>query len=787
MSELYELLTQLTAYRGILRISIAIVVMLMVAVAVINAVRNLKRQMDANRQEQLRDDNLRNVDYDTFSKKEKATVLRNAIVADAIDPGPNKYMVISDGGTEVYVRTFTISSLPNKVRFAKTFSDLMNFKNCESSVFVNPIAEDEMLNRMNKHIDTLYGEDYTAGKNANLNRQRSLRGQIQDANDFAEQIEAGDTKFYDVGFLFTLHADSVKELNVITQEFHSVVLKNGAQISNCYAIQAEAFAMNGPWNRNIKVTSGTIPFDGIKFFSMDKRSVSTLYNYTQMSFSHKNGVILGLDMFTAAPVVYDTFDGAHDGYTIVVAGKVGTGKSAMVKMMICREILQGNHFVCIDSKQRKGTSEGEYAALAVLCDGANFQISNSSNDVMNIFDIGETTRNIKDENNVVHEIRTLELNDKITMLTDIILKLIHGGDTENVQTEFKDDVYLRSVVESNLKSLYKSFGFIEGDADSLYTHVGAIDASYDNSTMRNGRPLKLMPTMTDFYRQILISARDNHDDSLTPFYNIVKMALQNYVKEFYYSEQTVTVFTAERYKKLQFNESAKARTWTNPEQITERIIEVHGIRPYFDGQSSIHLDRDCPFTNIDISLLPDAEKELTRQVALAFVNENFIKRNSLSLDMNAKMEVIMDEAHELFKNKYDRATLEGVSRTARSRNVALWLISQTLKEYDTYPETQAILKQAATKFVLKQDPADRDYLINTISLTEAQASLIVDVLGGNPDDESDQNKHRGEVCIIDNKTVAFCKVAYRKSTEALAVATDAKGIEEAFASASRGA
>lgn len=781
MTELYEILKQLTVYRGALKLLIALVIAGILIIMVINALRNLRRQMDATRQEKMRDDNLRNIDYDTFGKKEKATVLRNIVAADAIDPGPNKYMVVSDGGKEVYVRTFTIKSLPNKVRFANTFADLMNFKNCESSVFVKPIAEDEMLNRMNKHINTLLGEDYTASKNSNMNRQRSLRGQIQDANNFAEQIEAGDTKFYDVGFLFTLHADSIKELNAATDEFRAVSLKHNIKISNCYALQAEAFAMNGPWNKNIKVTTGQIPFDGIQFFNMDKFSISALYNYTQMTFSHKKGVFLGLDMFTAAPIVFDTFDGSHDGYTIVIAGKTGTGKSAMVKMMICREILQGMHFVSIDSKQRKGTSEGEYAALATLCDGVNFQISNSSNDVMNIFDITETTKNVKDENNVVHEIRTLELYDKITMLTNIILKLVLGSD--DVHLDLKDDVFLKTVISDNLKALYKSKGYAEGDPDSLYTEIGAIDASLDNSTMRNGRPLKKMPTMTDFYMQVLVSARDNKDKDLVNVYSILIKSLANYVKELYYSEQSCQWFDRESYEAIPYDETAKGRSYINIKGQKEKIIEVHGIRAYFDGQSSIHLDRDCPFTNIDISLLPDAEKELTRQIALAFVNENFIKRNSLSLDMNSKMKVVVDEAHELFKNKYDRSTLDQVSRTARSRNVSLVLISQTLKEYDQFPETQAILKQAATKFVLKQDPADRQYLVDTIALTQAQADMIVDTLGGNPDDESDQNKHRGEVCIIDNKTVCFCKVRYLQRTEKLAVATDAKGIEEAFGKA----
>ncbi|WP_026653366.1 VirB4 family type IV secretion system protein [Butyrivibrio proteoclasticus] len=780
MTELYEFLVQFSDYIGLIRTAIVFVVLGIVAVVVANALRHLRQQMDEQRVEKLRDDNLKNIDYDTLDRREKATTLRNVISADSIDVGPNSYMVVSDGGQNVYIRSFTITSIPRRAKFANTFAPLMNFQNCESSIFIKPIAEDEMLRKYNKHINVLVGESYEAEKNSNVNRVRDISGQIQDANDFAAQIESGENKFFSVGFLFTLHATDIKELNKLTQEFHSKALERNINISCCYGVQAEAFANNAPFNKLVKVDSSTIKSDAVKFFNFDKYSVSALYNYTQSSFSHKKGVPLGRDMFTAMPIIYDSFDGSHDGYTIVVAGKTGTGKSALVKMMVCRQVLMGYHFVSIDFKQRKGTSEGEYASLATLCDGVNFQISNMSSDVMNIFDISETTRYVKDSADIRHEVRSLDLTDKITMVTNIILKLVAGDDDQNVTTSLTENKYLENIVIENLKALYKSFGFIDGDADSLYTTLGSANAS-DSAILSDGRVLKKIPTMTDFYKQLLISRRDNRDANMGDAYNILIMSLANYVKELYYSERTCRFFTAEQFKALPYSESIKCREYKNEMNVKEAVKEVRGIRAYFDGQSSVRINKDCPFTNIDISLLSDSEKKLVQQIALEFVNENFIKKNSLSLDANSKMQVIVDEAHEMFKNQYDRAVLNAVSRTARSRNVSLMLISQTVSEYARFPETQDILKQATTKFILKQDAQDRDFLIDNINLTPAQASLIVDTLGGNPDDESDSNRHRGEVCIVDNKTVAFCKVDYRKETEQLAVATDAKGIEEAFA------
>ena len=308
MTELYEALRQLVVYRGALKALILLIILAMMVILVANALRNLRRQMDAAHQEKIRDDNLRNIDYDTLGRKEKSTVIRNIVTPDAIDPGPNKYMVISDGGKDIYVRSFTIKALPNRVRFANTFSDLMNFKNCMSSIFIAPIAEDVMLNKFNNHIKILDGEKSDAIEKGNSNRSRNLSGQLNDANRYAGQIEAGNTKFFSVGFLFSIHANSIKELNTATDQFRAISLKHNIKISNCYAVQAEAYAMNGPWNKQVKVRTGKVPFDGVHYFYMDKRSISTIYNYTQMSFSHKSGVILGLDMFTAAPVIYDTFD-----------------------------------------------------------------------------------------------------------------------------------------------------------------------------------------------------------------------------------------------------------------------------------------------------------------------------------------------------------------------------------------------------------------------------------------------------------------------------------------------
>ena len=45
---------------------------------------------------------LRNLDYNKVKKSRKGEILREMIAPDGIDPGPCSYLIINDGGVDVY-------------------------------------------------------------------------------------------------------------------------------------------------------------------------------------------------------------------------------------------------------------------------------------------------------------------------------------------------------------------------------------------------------------------------------------------------------------------------------------------------------------------------------------------------------------------------------------------------------------------------------------------------------------------------------------------------------------
>ena len=52
-------------------------------------------------------------------------------------------------------------------------------------------------------------------------------------------------------------------------------------------------------------------------------------------------------------------------------------------------------------------------------------------------------------------------------------------------------------------------------------------------------------------------------------------------------------------------------------------------------------------------------------------------------------------------------------------------------------------------------------------------------LGGDPSDDKNLDR-KGEVCIVDNGKVCFCKVDYLKHAEAVYVETDARYLQRMY-------
>lgn len=135
-----------------------------------------------------------------------------------------------------------------------------------------------------------------------------------------------------------------------------------------------------------------------------------------------------------------------------------------------------------------------------------------------------------------------------------------------------------------------------------------------------------MPTLHEFFISLLNRRRFNTDELQDKAFSVALAGIQPFIKECYYSEKSVGEYSVEEYNNLPVDENGLKYAVINGDR--ERVYSVIGVKPYYDGQSTLRVSEGTQCMDIDLSQLPPADKRIAQQIACNFVNEYFVKKNS---------------------------------------------------------------------------------------------------------------------------------------------------------------
>ena len=274
--------------------------------------------------------------------------------------------------------------------------------------------------------------------------------------------------------------------------------------------------------------------------------------------------------------------------------------------------------------------------------------------------------------------------------------------------------------------------------------------------------------MHDFYAELLRLHAKNEDNFKENEYRLLLDSFEDYVKEMYYCPYCLKEFTRQEYEALPVNASGERYHVHDEKHIP--VIKVQGTKAYFDGQSTIKLNKNLPMINFDISGVPSTERPIITAVCENFIDEQFIKTNSIDPRKARKLIVYMDEVHEQFPYPGLRQFINRFYRVARKRHVAPWIITQSIVDLYKYPDLEEIVKTTETLFLFKHSDKDKDKIKEAVKLTDSQIEGIIGLSG----DEQSEGKRPGECCLVDipTKQAAFLQVDYLKEAEQYIVETD---------------
>lgn len=676
--------------------------------------------------------------------------LKELIAPDALDPNNYGYLKLVDAGREVYVRSYYIDKMPRDANFASTFSALYNYPFITSNTRIEPIPPEKAVSLMDKQVWDLDTELASAQKASDRNRVRKISQKMQDTEGWARDLESGRNSLFNVSFLFTAFAKSHEDMERMGSDFHNKALSRNMAVVSAYGVEPEAYKSAFPLNKLFRSKWGPVSTSAVKVHQMDSYSLATIFNHTRSTFYHRQGVYLGRDLSTGRPITIDFYDQSLDAHNVIFAGRTGTGKSATIKEILSRSADFGLKYCCIDTEP-KG-KRGEYSILTDRLGGVNYQVQVKSDVVLNLFEVDSEYE--YDETSGKEE-QVLHLMDKISILKGILLAMIKFGKTE---PSFEDEIAMASIIEKTLQHLYEIRGIVENDPDSLY----AAARGY-------GMVKKPLPTITEFYIEILKRQRDNQNKNHGRAYSLIVDGLESYVKELYYIPGKVQILSREQYEEIVPDADGR-KLYKDAGGSLHPVVVVKGVRSYFDGQSTIKADMDTPAINIDISQIPNVDRPIAMVIAANWINENIIKKNSSNPKRIQKRAILIDEVHRMFPYKELRVFLADLYRSARKRYIASIVSTQALADFKQYEETEAIVKQSPVIFLFRQAKQDKEFLEKATNLTPAQMDRMLSLGGKEREDGTAAEK--GQVCMIVNDRVTFVQVDYLKNSELEIVETN---------------
>lgn len=430
------------------------------------------------------------------------STLKDLIAPAGIDASNFDYLEIFSKISR-FARTFYVTTLPRQAAFPYFISNIYEFGDINTSVYIHPISETTSQNELNKTIVELQSEIYVAQDRGDINRSSVLATKQAEAEELRDQIAAGYNKLFEATIISTLFAYNKAELDKASELLAMEASKSMVGIKATWALQEEGFQSNLPLNKNKLNRKHTF----------DRGSMATVFPFLSSDIGHEVGVPIGINKQTGLPLLFDNFHSSLTNYNMIIFGKSGSGKSVTIKTIMARSsVLMGVENLVLDA-------EGEYVVVAEALNGININISPNSNTVINIFDIEPEIA--KDEITGKERL-VLNVENKVEDVTQALLTMARGATRSTEVNELT-----KQIIAELASKLYHSAGIVN-DVNSLY-----VDSSLD-SGMNNyvGLTKKQMPTISEWYDLLEETAKEDKNETYAYHYNYLLKVMKQYCRKF---------------------------------------------------------------------------------------------------------------------------------------------------------------------------------------------------------------------------------------------------------------
>ncbi|HDS11488.1 MAG TPA: DUF87 domain-containing protein, partial [Candidatus Wirthbacteria bacterium] len=345
---------------------------------------------------------------------------------------------------EKFTRTLFVSSYPRYVS-TNWLSPLINFNaDIAISLYQYPIDSKSVMDDLKRRIAQMEAT-WQQNQEKGLVKDPELETALQDANNLRDSIQRGEEKFFQFGLYLTVSADSLDELNSLTQKVESML--GGMLIYT----KPATMEMEQGYKTTLPLCNDYMQI----LRNMDTSALSSTFPFTSSDLTTNEGILYGLNRHNNSLVIFDRFK--LENANSVIFAKSGAGKSYTVKLEALRYLMIGTEVLIIDP-------EREYKALCEAVGGTYVNISLNSKTHINPFDMPYIPTGQEPEGD--------ELRSKVISLLGLFAILL--GELTNKE---------ESLLDRSLLEVYRQKGII------------ADPATYNNPPPLMGDLFELLKTM----------------------------------------------------------------------------------------------------------------------------------------------------------------------------------------------------------------------------------------------------------------------------------------------------
>jgi len=235
------------------------------------------------------------------------------------------------------------------------------------SIVIHPIDTSETLKKFQKKVAEVQSQISDRSEKGMV-RDPQLDAAYRNLEELRDKLMQAEEKLFNVGLYIALYADTEDELNKIESEVKGMLDSRLIYIKPALFQQEEGFRSIIP----------TVTDELLVHSKFNTSPLSSFFPFTSFDLTSNDGILYGINRHNSSLVLFDRF--SLTNYNSVTFATSGAGKSYMTKLEILRSLMFGTEVIVIDP-------EREYEYLAEAAGGRFFNISLSSNNHINPFDL----------------------------------------------------------------------------------------------------------------------------------------------------------------------------------------------------------------------------------------------------------------------------------------------------------------------------------------------------------------------------------------------------------------